>query len=312
MPFNIPLIQQSWRPLQWRTPEEISGEALRYAEYYGIDFGQQREGLLHSFGYFDAAGHIIAVHAWLPDNAKGTVLIAHGYFDHVGLYRHIIEYLLQLNYAVLAYDLPGHGLSSGPRAAIDDFYVYQQVLEQCLEKKTNGFPKPWHTISQSTGGAIIMEYVQRLGAAQPFDKIILLAPLVRPKGWRAAKMLHTAISPFRQTIRRAFTPNSNDPSFLHFLQHLDPLQPRQLSARWVGALKQWVPQFEQGEKVAITPIVIQGDKDGTVDWPHNLEVIKDKFKQPEVYMLRGARHQLANEEAQYREEIRRILFEHLG
>src|SRR5690625_6925423 len=81
VPFDVPLIEQSWKPLEWQKPEEISGEALRYAQYYGIDFGQQRNGLLHSFGYFEAANHVIAVHAWLPDKARGTVLLAHGYFD---------------------------------------------------------------------------------------------------------------------------------------------------------------------------------------------------------------------------------------
>jgi len=312
VPFDVPLIEQSWKPLEWQKPEEISGEALRYAQYYGIDFGQQRNGLLHSFGYFEAANHVIAVHAWLPDKARGTVLLAHGYFDHVGLYRHIIEYLLDLDYAVVGYDLPGHGLSSGERASIDDFYIYQQVLEQCLANKANGFPAPWHTISQSTGGAIIMEYLLRQGEQQPFEKIILLAPLVRPKGWRTAQWIHSVISPFRATVKRAFTPNSNDPAFLHFLQHLDPLQPRMLSARWVGALKQWIPQFERSGKVNISPIIIQGDKDGTVDWRHNLNMIEDKFKQPEVHLLKGARHQLANEDWTFREQIRQVLLEHLG
>lgn len=310
MPFDIPLIQQHWRPLQWHKPEEIDGEALRYAEYYGIDFGRQL-GLLHSFGYFEAAGHVIAVHAWLPDNARGTVLLAHGYFDHVGLYRHIIQHLLSLDYAVLAYDLPGHGLSSGQRAAIDDFYVYQQVLEQCLEKEENHFPRPWHTVSQSTGGAIIMEYLL-YAEHNPFEKVFLLAPLVRPKGWRTAQLLHSVVSPFRSGIKRAFTPNSNDSEFLHFLQHLDPLQAKVLSARWVGALKRWVPHFEQAQKTMVSPIVIQGDNDGTVDWRHNLGVIEEKFHQPDVHILRGARHQLANEDEAYRLDIARILSEHLA
>lgn len=312
LPFNVPLIQKNWSPLEWAKPQEIDGEALQYAKYFGIDFGKQQKGLLHSFGYFEAAGHVIAVHAWLPDNARGTVLLAHGYFDHVGLYRHIIKHLLSLNYAVLAYDLPGHGLSSGPRAAIDDFYIYQEVLNQCLQKEENNFPRPWHTVSQSTGGAIIMENLLFNQEDAPFEKVFLLAPLVRPKGWKAAKLLHSVVSPFRKGIRRAFTPNSNDTQFLHFLEHLDPLQPRVLSAQWVGALKRWVPYFEQAEGISVSPIIIQGDNDGTVDWRHNIEVIKEKFKDPELHVLKGARHQLANEDVEYRDKICRVLTEHLA
>ncbi|KAF0811116.1 hypothetical protein A167_00148 [Alcanivorax sp. S71-1-4] len=314
-PFNAQLIQQAWRPLDWKTPQEISGEARRYAEYYGIHFADRFPGLLHGFGYFEAAGHTIAIHAWMPPKARGTVLVLHGYFDHVGLYRHVIGHLLELNYAVLAYDLPGHGLSSGPRAAIEDFLVYRDVLSQCLAHEQNHFPRPWHAMAQSTGGAIIMDYLVSGGGGgepAPFEKVILLAPLVRPMAWRSGKLLHSLVSPFRDYIRRVFTVNSNDPDFLHFLEHLDPLQHRALSSRWVGALKKWVPGFERASSVRISPVIIQGDMDETVDWRHNLSIIEDKFNQPEIHILQGARHQLANEHPDIRAQVNRILDSHLG
>ena len=105
--------------------------------------------------------------------------------------------------------------------------------------------------------------------------------------------------------------NSNDPEFLHFLEHLDPLQSRQLSARWVGALKKWIPGIEKAQRVSISPVIIQGDLDETVDWRHNLNVIEDKFRSPEINLLKGARHQLANESAPIRARIAEILDKHL-
>lgn len=314
-PFSPDIIRQSWQPLQWQSPQAISGEALRYASYYGIDFAQRFPDLLHAFGYFEAADHTLAVHAWRPSNPRGSVLVCHGYFDHVGLFRHVIRHLLELNYAVLAYDLPGHGLSSGPRAAIDDFRIYREVLSQCLANKQNAFPTPWHVVAQSTGGAIIMDYALHQipgGEPFPFDKVILLAPLVRPASWRYGALLHSLVSPFRDNVKRVFRTNSNDPSFIHFLEHLDPLQSRVLSARWVTALKRWIPDFERRGRVSISPVVIQGDLDETVDWRHNLEVIEDKFASPEIHILPGARHQLANEAEEFRARINRILDRHLG
>lgn len=314
-PFDAHTIQRAWQPLDWKTPQEISGEARRYADFYGIGFADRFPGLLHGFGYFEAAGHDIAIHAWRPAAPRGTVLVLHGYFDHVGLYRHVIEHLLKLGYAVLAYDLPGHGLSSGPRAAIDNFLVYREVLTQCLARQENNFPKPWHALAQSTGGAIIMDYLLSAGGSNeqaPFEKVILLAPLVRPMGWRSGRVLHSLVSPFRDYIRRVFTVNSSDPDFLHFLEHLDPLQHHQLSARWVGALKKWIPGFERAASVRISPVIIQGDMDETVDWRHNLSIIEDKFSEPEIHILKGARHQLANEHRDFREQINRILDRHLA
>ncbi|MEE4249071.1 MAG: alpha/beta hydrolase [Alcanivoracaceae bacterium] len=315
MPFNVERIRQSWEPLAWEAPQAISGEAHRYARFYGIDFANQFPDLLHAFGYFEAAGHTIAVHAWRPAAPRGSVLVCHGYFDHVGLFRHVIRHLLELNYAVLAYDLPGHGLSSGPQAAIEDFAIYREVLSQCLANKANSFPKPWHVIAQSTGGAIIMDYAlhgDRTGEPFPFEKMILLAPLVRPANWRYGAALHSIVRPFRDYVRRSFQINSSDPEFRHFLQHQDPLQSQMISARWVSALKRWIPDFERASRVKISPIIIQGDLDETVDWRHNLNVIEDKFSSPEIHLLSGARHQLANESPAFREKINRILDKHLA
>lgn len=314
-PFDAERITGIWEPLDWQSPRACSDpEVQRYVRYYGIDFASRYPDLLHAFGYFEAAGHMLAVHAWMPPNPRGTVMVCHGYFDHVGLYRHVIDHLLKRGFAVLAYDLPGHGLSSGPRAAIEDFRIYREVLIQCLEKKANHFPKPWHVVAQSTGGAIIIDlalYGARIGAEFPFEKVILLAPLVRPAGWRLGSLKHALISPFTDSVRRVFPTNSNDPEFLHFLRNLDPLQSKMLSARWVSALKKWIPSIESAPKVSISPVVIQGDRDTTVDWRHNLEVIQDKFHEPDIHILEGARHQLVNESEPYRERIAGILDKHL-
>lgn len=314
-PFDPSRITASWEPLDWQAPRALSDpEAQRYVRYYGIDFASRYPDLLHAFGYFEAAGHLIAVHAWMPPTPRGTVLVCHGYFDHVGLYRHVIDHLLRRGFAVLAYDLPGHGLSSGPRAVIDDFRIYREVLLNCLEKKANHLPKPWHVVAQSTGGAIVIDlalYGVRAGIPFPFEKVVLLAPLVRPAGWRLGALKHALVSPFTDAVKRVFPVNSGDPEFLHFLRHLDPLQSRQLSARWVGALKKWIPTVEGGPRVSISPVVIQGDLDTTVDWRHNLDVIEDKFASPDIHILKGARHQLVNEAAPYRERIARILDSHL-
>ena len=40
---------------------------------------------------------------------------------------------------------------------------------------------------------------------------------------------------------------------------------------------------------------MQGEADGTVDWPYNLKVLKAKFDQPQILLLPEARHHLANE-----------------
>jgi len=113
-------------------------------------------------------------------------------------------------------------------------------------------------------------------------------------------------------VKRAFSPNSSDPDFLDFLEFRDPLQPRYVSTRWVSAMKAWLRRFLRRPASVFSPVVIQGDQDDTVDWPYNLKIIQRKFHYPTVYMLSGARHQLANEGEPYRSRIRKLLARHLA
>jgi alpha-beta hydrolase superfamily lysophospholipase len=310
--FDVAALHAGWRPLDWADlPGECAPAERYYFDYYGIDFETRQTGLAHDFGFMDVAGFRIATHVWRQDNARGTALVCHGYFDHVGIYRHIIEALLALDLNVVAYDLPGHGLSSGDRAAIDDFDVYQQVLARCLTgMHAAGLAQPWHLVAQSTGGAIAMDYLLR--TPEPaFSRVVLLAPLVRPAKWPLVRLAHGLVGPWVEHVKRAFSANSSDPDFLDFLEFRDPLQPRYISSRWVSAMKVWLKAFLRRPASSFSPLVIQGDRDETVDWPYNLKIIQRKFDRPAVHMLSGARHQLANEADPYRTRIRDLMARHL-
>jgi len=57
----------------------------------------------------------------------------------------------------------------------------------------------------------------------------------------------------------------------------------------------WVKRIEAAPRSTRRPLIVQGEADGTVDWPYNLEVLKAKFAEPQILMLPEARHHLANE-----------------
>ncbi len=62
------------------------------------------------------------------DVPLGTVFLLHGYLEHSGIYQPIIREILDQGFSVLTYDLPGHGLSDGSPASIQNFDHYQHVL----------------------------------------------------------------------------------------------------------------------------------------------------------------------------------------
>lgn len=288
-PFHPDLLRTSLDALAVRQP--LSAQALDYQRFYGLDL------TVHSWlGGFSVAGFDLVGQVWLPQEPVATLFLLHGYYDHMGLYRHVIAWALQQGFAVIGCDLPGHGLSSGERASIADFAIYQQVLDALFEQARRlDLPRPWHLCGQSTGGAIVVDHLLHCGEQSPADgQVILLAPLVRPRAWHWSKLSYRVLRHFVDGIERRFSANTNDPAFLAFLE-ADPLQPRRLPTAWVGALMAWIKRIEAAPHSRRQPLIVQGEADGTVDWPYNLRVLKEKFAEPQILLLPEARHHLANE-----------------
>ncbi len=292
----------------------VSAAFADYVRFYGLDFAGRISGLIHRAAQLDVAGYCIVVQHFRLPQPRGTALVVHGYFDHVGIFDHVIEQLLMQGMNVVAFDLPGHGLSSGTPAAINSFDEYQAVLHAVLDCMAQAsLPPPWHVVAQSTGGAIIMDYL--LGHCRPekspFTQVVLLAPLVRPVNWIFNRALYYLLRPLTDSIKRKFVVNSHDEEFLRFLREADPLQARRLSVRWVGALNNWIPVMEAraplADSRAVPLTIIQGDDDGTVDWRHNLGVVREKFSGTNINMIAGGKHQLANEAPELRAQVFAVL-----
>lgn len=306
--FQADRLRSNLRPLAAAMPA-VDAETLAYQRYYGLDLDTRRAGVRSQLGCFELDGLRIVTQLWLPAEPQATLVLLHGYYDHMGLYRHVIDWALSLNLAVLACDLPGHGLSAGPRASIDDFATYQHTLLGLLDQAASlDLPQPWHLCGQSTGGGILLDYLLNGTPRPQHGATLLLAPLVRPRAWGLSKLSYHLLSPFKSAIPRRFSDNSSDSDFLHFVQHHDPLQPRSLPTAWVGALAKWIPRIESAPRSALRPLIVQGENDMTVDWQHNLNVLQDKFDQPEILRLPSARHHLVNES----EALRRQYFAFLS
>lgn len=293
-------------PLDWQSlPLADSPAWQEYRQHYRLHF-LQLESVTHYAGKIALCGYDIAVQLWRQPNAKGTALLMHGYYDHAGIYGSLIEFCLQQGLDVVIYDLPGHGLSSGDRASISSFQDYDDIFSQVLQQLQSHLDGDLYLFGQSTGGAVCINYLlkrQLTPAQSPFAAITLFAPLIRPKGWNKAKILHSVLSFALKRIKRTFNQNSADADFLRFIAEHDPLQPRYLSVRWVGALRQWIPFIESQTKNDIDINIIQGDADNTVDWCHNLSILSQKFPNRQVFMLSGGQHHLVNESLENRSVI---------
>lgn len=288
----------------FKSKVSVKGEISHYYDFYGMTFYREFEGLEQRVGWLDASDFRIVMQSFKPSEAKGTVFVFHGYFDHAGIYHHLIRFLIKSGYAVVIYDMPGHGLSSGTPASIQSFQQYQETMDACLNACKSHMPKPFHCAGQSTGGAVLIDRLLNTEShGEIFDKVVLMAPLVRPRGWEGVKTLHSLVKPVFNVWHRSFSQNSADVKFLKFLKKHDPLQSKYLAVDWISALKEWVPKIESGKKLKRKVLIVQGTSDMTVDWKHNVNVLKRLFSEVKIAYVEGAQHHLVNESLLKRQKI---------
>jgi alpha-beta hydrolase superfamily lysophospholipase len=277
-----------------------------YLDFYGINFAKTLPAVEHGFGALDTGGFRIATHYWRPENPRGTLIVVHGYYDHVGIFGNVIEFGLQHGFAVLAFDLPGHGLSSGERVTIESFDQYADVLDELLTAARKLMPAPYVALGQSTGGSVLLNYLWRYDAVRPaplLARIALCAPLILPRGWGSGRFLYAVVHRFIKRLPRGRSRNSHNPDFIHFVDEQDCLQSPSLSVRWVGAMKTWNQQFRAFAPLDKRVLILQGTDDQTVAWRYNLKQLARKLPRAGLHFIEGAGHQLVNESDVYRQQV---------
>ena len=278
-----------------------------YFDYYDLNFPCKK----HYFGKFKSQGYILTGHIFIPDNSKGFVIILHGYLDHSATMKNLIRFFIRYKYAVGIYDMPGHGFSSGEKAAIDNFHVYSAILKDFHLLCKKYFSGSFHLAGHSTGCSAAIDYILYIKKTN-FDKIILIAPLVRSTFWYFSKVAAFMLSPFSNKIPRRFImKNSSDKNFLEFTKN-DPLQYRYLSLRWLNALHIWNNELKNLDLSNQRIYIIQGSKDKTVNWKYNLNFINKKFPNSQNIIIMGGKHHLVNETIKIKKQVFNLILDVLN
>ena len=301
---SISAIQQEIKAIGLTAPVEPYSQAIEeYFAHYGLNIEKHHPGTDHIFGTFESNGYTLAGHIFRPKQYKATVILIHGYFNHTGQLIHLITHLVSRGFAVAAFDLPGHGLSTGQRAEIDDFSQYTNTLcdfTNLVKQKLNG---PYHLIGFSNGASIVLDYLF-FSDDDSFDKVILAAPLVRCTGWEQMKISYKVYTRLgNETVPRVPRKNSSDPDYIDFNRNKDTLRVQDVSLKWVKALEKWNEKINTAGPCKKKILVIQGTSDSTVAWKYNIKFIKTKFTDANIKLIKKARHELFNESTELRNEI---------
>ncbi len=289
-------LHSALKPLTFNTERDsiaIEPALKKYLRFYSIDF-ESKYSVDHHMGKMEAAGFNIACQYWTLAQARGTVFIFHGHYDHVGLNRQVIQWCLNEHYNVVTLDFPGHGLSTGPQASIESFDQYGEVLNTLMTRCSGKMEKPHYCIAQGSGAAAVLNMMWKQ-KRRPFAKIAFLAPLVRSQISFKEKIEHFRAGLSGKTVERSFVVNSGDKKFTRFVRTGDPLQAKILPAKWVSAMKKWAKTLPKMPIEIMSILVVQGDKDAMVDWKYSIKQMSIHFPNAAIKYLKGGRHNLVNE-----------------
>lgn len=93
---------------------------------------------------------------FLRDNAKGVVLVTHGYAEHCGRYRELADVLVTAGWSVLTWDVRGHGQSAGRRGYCDSFSQFLGDFRAALKAARSLGDGPLVALGHSHGSLITL------------------------------------------------------------------------------------------------------------------------------------------------------------
>lgn len=172
----------------------------------------------------------------LPSDARAAVLLLHGYGEHGGRYRRVIERWAAKGLATIVPDLRGHGWSAGVRGYCDRFSDYHEDVDDVLgvlRARTPGLRL--FGFGHSFGGLIAATYA--LGHSGAFHAIVLSSPyfglaLSVPSHKRLAGQIASRVLPKLALPSGLQGKDLTHDETIARLYDTDPLVNKGATARW--------------------------------------------------------------------------------
>jgi acylglycerol lipase len=244
-----------------------------------------------------ASGEPLFRRGWIPERARASVLIVHGFAEHSGRYEHVGKFLAERGFAVHAYDHRGHGRSAGRRCHVDRFDEYLDDLAIVLEQiRTDRPDDPAFLVGHSMGGLVTATFVRE---RKPDVSGVVLsgAALALPEGnsrIRIARLMRAILPRLRLDAGLDVQGLSTDPRVIEAYL-ADPLVERKmtasLAAELLGAVERTGPN---GSDVALPLLVLHG-ADDPICPPAGSEQFAAAARAGRFVRYAGLRHEIFNE-----------------
>ncbi len=190
---------------------------------------------------------------WQPETSpKAVVCLVHGLGEHTGRYAHVATALNEAGYALLGFDLRGHGKSGGRRGHTPSYDALMDDIGRLLDEAAARYPGlPRFLYGHSLGGNLVLTYALRRLALRGKDTVagvISTSPGLRvanplpPAQLTLAKVMNKLYPSLQMANGLALDGLARDPEVIRAYTS-DPLVHNKISVRLATGM------FEAGEWV---------------------------------------------------------------
>ncbi|MBU0512591.1 MAG: lysophospholipase [Chloroflexi bacterium] len=241
---------------------------------------------------------------WQPDGGPhGVVCLVHGLGEHSGRYAHLAAALNQAGYALLAFDLRGHGKSQGKRGHTPSYDALMNDIAVFLAEVEKRYPGiPLFLYGHSLGGNLVLNYALRRSpglagvvATAPSLKLAFEPPAIQVALGRGMDKIWPA---FVQPNGLEIQALSRDPEVARKYQ-ADPLVHDRISARlFVGFFEagQWA--LDHASRFPLPLLLMHGSADRLTSHEASREFAARVGDEATLEIWDGLYHEIHNEPEQ--------------
>lgn len=238
----------------------------------------------------------------VPPNARAAVLVIHGYADHAGRYRRLMEDLAKAGYAAFAMDYRGHGRAGGRRCWVDRFDDYLGDLRTFHDRvRAKVGSLPLFIVAHSHGALVSATWLTAPGAPT-IDGLALSSPYfqlaIEPSRFQLfqAKVMGRLIPTLSIKSPLTVEALSSDVEWQKSTE-ADPLYERIVCARWFHASNEaQAALWDRLPGLKLPTLVLQGGADSIAS-PKGAERYVERVGSSDKRLIKyeGFRHEVFNE-----------------
>jgi alpha-beta hydrolase superfamily lysophospholipase len=238
---------------------------------------------------------------WAPETeAKGVISLVHGLGEHSGRYSHLAQAVTASGYALVTFDLRGHGKSEGQRGHTPSHEQLYRDIDRLLVESSSRFPGlPSFLYGHSLGGNLVLNYTLR---RQPrLSGVIATGPWLevafKPPRWKLAlgRVMNVIYPSFSSPNGLIPEDLCHDPTVVRAYKN-DALVHDRVSARLgIEALQNGAWALEHAAEFPLPLLLMHGGSDRITSGPASQEFARRVGSLCTLKIWDGLWHELQNE-----------------